>query len=415
MNRNICVIGMGYIGLPTACILAESGFKVVGVDINKEIVSNLNSGKINIKEPELKEYFLRAFKKKNLIISENIKRSDVYIISVPTPLDKNNKANLDYVIGAVKEISKYLKKGDLVILESTSPPDTTENVVGKILDETNLQKGKDYFLAFCPERVLLGRVLYELINNDRVIGGINRESAKLAREIYSGFVKGRIYITDLKTAEMVKLVENAFRDVNIAFSNELSMICSDYGINVWEVIKYANMHPRVNILKPGPGVGGHCIPIDPWFILQNANIRDTLIEKSRKINNNIPFVVSNKVMKIVEGIKEPKVTLFGASYKGNVEDTRESPSQIIYEVLINKGVEVFVFDPIAKGFKYELSGLEDSVRDSDLIVLLVDHESYNELSIKKISNLMRKRNILDTKNFFNEKELKRYNFSCFKL
>lgn len=407
----ICVIGMGYIGLPTACMFSKSGFEVVGVDNNDKVISALNSGQININALGLRELFYKEFKKGNLRISKTIEQSDVYIISVPTPLSKNYNADLDYIINATNNIKKYLRKGALVILESTSPPGTTENVVGKILNETGLIAGKDYFLAFCPERVLPGKILYEIINNNRIIGGINKESGQKAKKIYSKFVKGKIYITDLKTAEMVKLVENAFRDVNIAFSNELSLICSKLGISIWDVIEYANMHPRVNILNPGAGVGGHCIPIDPWFILQNVNMKDTLIEKSRKINDSIPYIITNRIMEIVKKERKPKVTLFGASYKENVEDTRESPTRKIYQIIVEKGIRVCVFDPIAKGFEYELTDFKDSLKDSELLVLLVAHKEFKNLDLKKVYRLMAKKNILDIKGFFNEGKIKKYNFN----
>lgn len=413
--RKICVIGMGYIGLPTACMFSRSGFEVVGVDNNEEIVSVLSSGETHIKEPELEKLFKKEFKKGNLKISKSIEKSDAYIICVPTPLGKNNKADLSYVVDATNNIKKYLKEEDLIILESTSPPGTTENVVGKILNESGLIAGEDYFLVFCPERVLPGKVLYEIVHNNRVIGGINKNSAEKARKIYSRFVRGKIYITDLKTAETVKLVENAYRDVNIAFSNELSVICNKLEVSVWDVIRYANMHPRVNILSPGPGVGGHCIPIDPWFILQSINLKDTLIEKSRNTNDSMPYIVANRIMEIVTKDRRPKVTLFGASYKEDIEDTRESPTGKIYRILIENEIEVFVFDPVAKGFEYGLMDFENSLKGSELLVLLVAHKEFEKLNLKKVYNLMAKKNILDIKGFFNKEMVKRYNFNYYTL
>lgn len=416
MIKKICVLGLGYIGLPTASILANNGFEVLGVDINDEIIKKLSSGELHIEEPELKGIFLNAFKSKHLKISKKLEKSDIFIISVPTPLNKENKAELKYVIDAADSIKEYLEKGNLVILESTSPPGTTEHIVGKILEKhSGLKAGKDFSLAFCPERVLPGKIIYELVNNDRIIGGFDSESSERAGELYRSFVKGNIYTSDLKTAEIVKLVENTYRDVNLAFANELTLICESYKINIWDVIKYANMHPRVNILNPGPGVGGHCIPIDPWFILENIDYPDSLIEKCRSINNNMPLIVSEKVIRIIAGIKNPKVTLLGVSYKENVGDTRESPSTIIYKKLIEKGINIYIYDPVAENSKIKVSSFEESFRDSDLLVLLVSHNEYKELDLTQISKLMRTRNIFDCRNFFDKNKLEKYGFAFFRI
>ncbi len=410
--KKICVIGLGYIGLPTACMLANSGYNILGVDVNDDVINLLNSGSIHIEEEGLKELFKKAIDEKKIKVSKNVEKSDVFIIAVPTPLTKENKADLSYVIEATKMIKDYIQRGNLVILESTSPPGTTRNVVGNIIDkETGLKLGKDYYLAYCPERVMPGKIVYELVNNDRIIGGINRKSADKAKEVYSKFVKGKIYLTSLETSELVKLAENTYRDVNIAFSNELSLICSDYSVNVWDVIKFANMHPRVNILNPGPGVGGHCIPIDPWFLLENINRKDTLIEKSRNVNNSIPIIISDKILEIIKEYKDPKVTFFGLSYKNNVGDIRESPSIVIYNELIKKGINVSIFDLLIKNTKYKLASLEDSLINSDLLLLLAAHEIFNKVSLDYISKLMRNKNIFDTRNFFNKDLLKKY---CFK-
>ncbi|NQV00494.1 MAG: nucleotide sugar dehydrogenase [Parcubacteria group bacterium] len=413
--KNICVIGLGYIGLPTACTAANNGYNVLGIDTNNEIIKKLNSGKIHIDEPELENIFIKAFNSKKIRISKNVEESDVFIITVPTPLDDQKKADLSYIVNAVISIKDYIRKNNLVILESTSPPGTTRNIVGKLIfKETGLRAGEDYYLAFCPERVLPGKIIYELINNDRMIGGINKKSAEEAKEIYSSFVKGRMILTDLETAEFTKLAENTYRDVNIAFSNELSLICSDYNINVWDIIKFANMHPRVNILSPGPGVGGHCIPIDPWFILNNFNRKNTLIEKCRYINSSLPDIVSKRIIEIVIDKEDPKVTLFGASYKENIGDTRESPTKVIYKNLLKEKVNTSIYDPLSVNFEYSLSPyLEDSLKDSDLLVLLVGHKIFKKISLKYISNLMRTKNIFDTRNFFKKEEANRYGFKYY--
>ena len=368
--KKICVLGMGYIGLPTASMLANNGFEVLGVDIDKEIINKLNFGKLHIEEPDLEEIFLNAFRNKKIKVSLVPEKSDVFIITVPTPLGHNNKADLSYVISAVNNIKGKLERGNLVILESTSPPGTTRNVVGKIITEsTGFTAGKDYCLAFCPERVLPGKIVYELVNNDRIVGGFDKKSAEIAENIYRSFVKGRIFITGLETSEFVKLAENTYRDINIAFANELSLICKDYGIDVREVIKYANMHPRVNILNPGPGVGGHCIAVDPWFILENTDRKGTLIEKSRNINNRMPLIISKLVIEIVCGFNEPKVTIFGFSYKEDVGDIRESPAIVINDELAKSCIKISIYDPLVKNTKYNLSSLENSVDGSDLILL----------------------------------------------
>jgi len=414
--KKICVVGLGYIGLPTASILANNGYDVLGIDINEKVIEKLRNGTPHIEEPDLKGIFISAINSGKLRVSKKIEKSDVFIISVPTPLTEDKKADLSYVESASKEISKCIEKGNLVILESTSPPGTTEKLVGGIiLNSSGLKAGADYLLSFCPERVLPGKIMYELVNNTRIIGGINKESAIKAREIYSSFVKAEIYLTDLKTAEFVKLTENTYRDVNLAFSNELSLICNYYNINVWDVIRFANMHPRVNILSPGPGVGGHCIPIDPWFMIQNLGRENTLIEKCRNINNEMPFIISRKVVELIKDKKSPKATLFGASYKEDIGDTRESPTVAVIKELKKEKINVSVYDPLAENSKYELSSLEDSLKGSDILVLLVSHSIFRNLDMNYVAGLMRTRNIFDTRNFFKKDEIEGYGFKYFSL
>jgi UDP-N-acetyl-D-mannosaminuronic acid dehydrogenase len=414
--KKISVLGLGYIGLPTACMLANSGFEVLGIDVDEDIINILNSGKLHIEEPELEKIFLHAFENKRLKVSLELEKSDVFIIAVPTPLDHRNKADLSYVISAVNKVKDKIQKGNLVILESTSPPGTTRNVVSKLIEgSTGLLAGKDYYLAFCPERVLPGKIVYELENNDRIVGGIDKRSAEITEGIYKTFVKGKIFLTDLETSEFVKLAENTYRDINIAFANELSLICRDYGIDVREVIKYANMHPRVNILNPGPGVGGHCIAVDPWFILENSDRKDTLIEKSRNINNNMPFIVSERAAEIINKYKEPMVTIFGLSYKENVGDTRESPAIVINDELIKKGIKVSIYDPLVINTKYNLSDLKDSVAGSDLLLLFSGHSIFREIDMLLVSGLMRNKNIFDTRDFFDKATLEKLGFNYYNI
>jgi UDP-N-acetyl-D-mannosaminuronic acid dehydrogenase len=412
----ICVIGLGYIGLPTACMLANKGYNVLGIDINDKVIDKLKDGIPHIEEPELKDIFKNALKSGKLKVSKIIEESDVFIISVPTPLGKAKKAEMGYVKTAAAGISSHIGKGNLVILESTSPPGTTQNLVGRIIfKNSGLEAGKDYLLSFCPERVLPGKIIKELVNNDRIIGGINKRSALKAEEIYKSFVRGKIYLTDLKTAELVKLAENTYRDINLAFANELSLICSEYDIDVWDVIRFANMHPRVNILSPGPGVGGHCIPIDPWFILENIKMKDTLIERCRKINKSMPIVIAKKIIDTVKDKHGPKVTVLGVSYKENIGDTRESPALPIIKELKAKGIEVAIYDPLAENFKYESSDLEESLRNSDMIVLLAGHKQYRDIDLRYAGKLMRTKNIFDTRNFFDKKEVTGYGFKYFSI
>jgi len=414
--EKVCILGLGYIGLPTACMLAENGYKVTGVDIDDDVITKLNNGTPHIDEPELENIFLKVFKAGNLKISRNVEKSDIYIISVPTPLNKNNKADLTYIISASEMIQDYVSIGNIIILESTSPPGTTRNLVGGIISKrTGLVAGEDFYLAYCPERVLPGKIIFELVNNKRVIGGINEKSAELAKKIYSSFVKAEIFTTTLETSEFVKLAENTYRDVNIALANEFAEICNEYNIDVWEMIKFANMHPRVNILNPGPGVGGHCIAVDPWFILENINKRDTLIEKCRKINNSRPFIISEKAFSIIKDIKNPKVTVFGVTYKENVGDIRESPALVIINELTKKGVDVFVYDPIAIGYKGKIYDFEEALQNSDLLLLFVGHDVFKKIDFRKITILMRNKNIFDTRNFFDKKSLKSLGFKYYGL
>ncbi|ODS40489.1 UDP-N-acetyl-D-mannosamine dehydrogenase [Candidatus Altiarchaeales archaeon WOR_SM1_SCG] len=394
----ICVIGLGYIGLPTASMFATQGYKVVGVDVNKNTVNIINNGEIHIEEPDIKTLVQAAVNSKNLIAKTEPEEADVFIICVPTPLDKKEKkAGLNYVISATEAISKYVKKGNLIILESTVPPGTLEGVMLPIIEKKINRK--NIYAAHCPERVIPGKILKELVENDRIIGGINKESAEKAKELYENFVEGDIYLTDSTTAEMVKLMENTFRDVNIALANELTKIAEKLNINIWEAIKLANKHPRVNIHSPGPGVGGHCISIDPWFIAEKFPKEAELITLSRNINDSMPDYVVEIIKKEVKDIENPTITIFGVSYKGNVDDARETPALKIIELLKNKDYKIKIYDPHVKEFKYNLITLYDAVKDSDCIVVIADHEDFKKLDIDKIGNLMKNKILIDTRNY----------------
>jgi len=395
--KKICVIGLGYIGLPTASMFAINGYQVVGVDVNEAVVATLNKGNIHIEEPGLKTIVQAAMKSGNLKAQLKPDKADAFIIAVPTPFKDGRKPDLSYVESATHSIVPYLEKGNLIILESTSPPGTTSDLIAGILKESGFDIENDLYLAHCPERVLPGKILKELVDNDRIIGGINSASAEKAAALYKSFVGGDIHITNSTTAEMAKLVENTYRDINIALVNELAVICSKLGINVWEVIELANKHPRVHLHSPGPGVGGHCISVDPWFIVAGFPEEAKIITLARKINDAMPNYVIKNIKKILKGVQRPKIAALGIAYKGNVDDTRESPAVEIIDHL-RKKIDVKIYDPHVKHFKYEIANFEEAFKNADLILILTDHNEFRYLDPDAIGKLMRSRNIFDTRN-----------------
>ena len=398
--KKVCVIGLGYIGLPTACILSSKGFKVIGVDINQKLVKELNQVNIDPLEPGLAGLANSAIKSDNLIPKICPEEADVFMICVPTPLTDENKADLAYVKNAAESVLPYLRKHNLVVLESTVPPGTTERVIKPILEKSGLKIGNELYLAHCPERVLPGNILKELVENDRIIGGINPESAELAKKVYQSFVEGEIYLTNATTAEMVKLVENSFRDVNIALANELSRICDKLNLNVWKVIELANKHPRVNILKPGPGVGGHCIAVDPFFIVEKVPNEARIIKTARCVNDSMPDYVVRKIKKAVEEtkIKHPVIACLGITYKTGTGDLRESPALKIVRRLKEKGYPVRACDPYVKDFtEFPLFSLEETVDGADCLVLLVDHKEFKAIKLQNLLKKMRGSLIIDTR------------------
>jgi UDP-N-acetyl-D-mannosaminuronic acid dehydrogenase len=397
-SRKICVVGLGYIGLPTACYLAKAGYKVLGVDVNKKKVLDLEKNKLPFEEPGLETLFKKA--KKNLSFSLKPKESDVFIISVPTPLKKNKKADLTFLKSASEEISKVIKKDNLVVIESTVPPGTAEEVVLPILKKK--KENLKIYLSHAPERAIPGKTLKEMVENDRIIGGTDKNSTDLTKEVYSSFVKGKIYLTNVTTAEFVKLIENTYRDVNIAFANELAKICDEAGINVWEARKLANLHPRVNIHLPGPGVGGHCISIDPWFLIKKKSNGVRAIKMAREINDSMPSYVIKRVSKMLKGIKNPTVTILGIAYKANVDDWRETPALKIIELAKKKGWKVKIHDPFVKDFPYKVERkIREATKNSDCLILITNHDFYKEISSSEIKN-MRNKNIFDTRNYLNK-------------
>ena len=381
LDKLVCVVGLGYIGLPTASLLGTKGYKVYGIDTSQHVVDTINQGKIHIVEPDLDILVKSAVQSGNLSAGLEPQEADIFIIAVPTPFKGNHQPDLSYVEAATRKIAPYVRPGNLVILESTSPVDTTEGVVARILKENGLNTDTEVFVAHCPERVLPGRILTELVENDRIVGGINEASTQQAVEFYQTFVRGEVLSTDSRTAEMTKLTENSFRDVNIAFANELSLICDKEGINVWNLISLANRHPRVNILQPGPGVGGHCIAVDPWFIVARAPEQARLIRTAREVNDYKPEWVIAKVKASADKFKHPVIGCLGLSFKADVDDLRESPSvAIVHRLMEEKIGEILVSEPtLAKHPKFDLLPYEEVIARSDIVLLLVDHKQFRKL------------------------------------
>jgi len=407
----ICVLGLGYIGLPTAALFAAHGHNVVGVDINKNIIDSIEEGKIPFDEPGLPELLEKAITSKNFNAKTEAEESDIFLIATPTPLDREMKmAELKHVRSAAEMIYPHLRKENLVVLESTVPPGTCEKLLIPIFKKSGLDAGKDFYLAHCPERAIPGSTICEMVNNDRIIGGINEKSAELAKSLYSCFVKGTFYLTNARTAEFVKLMENTFRDINIALANEFAQVAEESGVNIWEAIELANKHPRVNILKPGPGVGGHCIAIDPWFLTENST-RCRIVSLAREINDGMPNHVLQIVKGMLDGVSDPLITVFGVAYKGGVDDTRETPALKFIKLAENEGYKVKVHDPYAKEFEYELLGLEEAVDGSDCLIIITDHPEFKKINPERIFELMRSRNVVDTRNILNYKALKEEGFN----
>ena len=386
-DKKVCVIGLGYIGLPTASLLGTKGFSVHGVDVSKHVVDTINDGKIHIVEPDLDIMVRSAVNVGNLKAGLEPVEADIFIIAVPTPFKENYQPDLSYVESATRMISPFIKPGDLVILESTSPVGTTDEIVARILSENGHDIEQDIFVAHCPERVLPGRILVELVENDRIVGGINPLATSKAVEFYNSFVRGEVLSTDSRTAEMAKLTENSSRDVSIAFANELSLICDKEGINVWELISLANRHPRVNILNPGPGVGGHCIAVDPWFIVARDPDNSKLIKTARQVNDAKPQWVIDKVKSRAEKFKTPVIGCLGLAFKADVDDLRESPAVDIVRQLIKDDVgEVLISEPnLETHDEFGLISCEELIQRADIILLLVDHKEFKGIKTLELN------------------------------
>ena len=407
--QKICFIGLGYIGLPTASTFAIHGLKVLGVDINPHIISTLNKGEIHIHEPGLRDVVTQAIHSGNFSFSTQVEEADAFIIAVPTPFKENELgeyngekyklADMRAVTSATEAIVPHLRQGNLVILESTSPPLTTLNLVKPILERSGLKAGVDFYLCYSPERVLPGQILRELIENARVVGGITPESAKAGHDLYATFVKGEIIETDSTTAEMVKIMENTTRDVNIAIANEFSRLAEKFGVDVWEAISLANRHPRINILNPGPGVGGHCISVDPWFFVEAAPELTPLIYHARKVNDGQPHFVIEKVKQALGDLKNKKIAALGLAYKPDVDDLRESPATEVVHLLQNAGAQVKAWEPFKpdadmKGIDMA-PDLETALKGADAIVLLVNHTEFKTFKPEEIATKTSARIIID--------------------
>ena len=410
----LTTIGLGYIGLPTSIMFAKHGVDVVGVDIKQETVDKLNNGQIHIEEPGLQEALEEVLASDKFKASTIPEQADAYIIAVPTPNnnDEHKSCDISIVMSGVESIIPLLKRGDTVIVESTIAPRTMDDHVKPYLESKGFIIGEDIYLVHCPERVLPGQIMHELVYNNRIIGGITPACVEAGKRVYGTFVKGEMIETQAKTAEMSKLMENTYRDVNIALANELAKICNDLEINVNDVIEMANKHPRVNLHTPGPGVGGHCLAVDPYFIIAEAPEHALLIKLARDINVSMPEYVVHHAKDILSRIGGNKVTVFGLTYKGDVDDIRESPAFDIYEMLTASQYEVVAYDPHVKQ-EFVEEDMGTAVKDSDLVLILSDHSEFKQLTDGDFDG-MRSRYILDTKNVVKTKdefeEVKYYNF-----
>ncbi|MGP4060936.1 nucleotide sugar dehydrogenase [Halobacillus sp. H74] len=419
MKKSLCVVGLGYIGLPTSVMFAIHGHQVHGVDVNHKAVEMINNKQLHIEENGLQERLEEAVDAGNFKAGLEPVEADVFVIAVPSPIREDKTANLDYVRKATEAIVPFVKEGNLVILESTVPPRTVEDVMVPVLKETGLDIGKELFISHSPERVIPGKVFQELVDNDRIVGGINETSSTMTKELYESFVKGNIHLTDATTAEMAKVIENTYRDVNIAFANELALISDKIGVNSWEAIKLANYHPRVNIHTPGPGVGGHCIAVDPWFLAEIEPDLSKIIQLSRNTNDHMPVYAAEQIQKIAKEqfIHDPKVALFGLSFKANIDDQRESPSLKVIMELVEKGISFKTFDPHIKEnvASNQTQSMDEALEDADILVILTDHDEFKQLDPANIKGKMKNRLVFDTKNALSLDEWKNAGFIAKRL
>lgn len=410
--QKVAVIGLGYIGLPTAALIASRGMKVVGVDTNPDIVKTVASGAIHIAEPDLDGLVQKVVSNGSLVATSEPEQADVFMIAVPTPIDSANRPDLTCVMAAVERIADLLAPGNLVILESTSPVGTTEKIAKKIVERRPdlnigpINGGASISVAYCPERVLPGRILTELVNNDRCIGGITTSCARRAQRFYKMFVRGACVATTARAAELVKLTENAYRDTNIAFANELSLICDRYEINVWEVIDLANRHPRVNVLRPGPGVGGHCIAVDPWFIIDSVPDLARVMRTSREVNNHKTELIVERALVLIDDHPYANVACCGLAFKANVDDLRESPAlEIALHLAAKYGSRIKIVEPNLRRLPPELAkhgaemmGVDEALRTCEIAILLVDHDEFKMTPLAERRHL----DVIDTRGIWQD-------------
>ncbi len=418
--NSICVIGLGYIGLPTASTFAIHGIKVTGVDTNQNVITSLQSGRVPIFEPGLNEVVENAIANGNLKVSLSPVEADVFIIAVPTPFYNGKLADMRFVDSAAESIVPVLRNGNLVVLESTSPPLTTKERVLPILERSGLKAGRDFLLAYSPERVLPGKIMQELIGNDRVIGGVDQASAEAGKDLYQVFVKGQIHLTDSTTAEMVKLMENTSRDINIAIANEFSRLAERFNVDIWEAIQIANKHPRVKILNPGPGVGGHCISVDPWFFVEAAPDLTPLIKTAREVNDGQPMFVINKIKKSLGELKGKHIAVLGLAFKPDVDDLRESPAVHVADLLKAEGAVVKACEPYKPDFVLEdalVSGEIGKILepDTEAVILLVAHAAFKQLKPADFERLTSCKLIIDCVNVLDGQEWQSAGFTLLRL
>lgn len=418
--QKLCVLGLGYIGLPTASTFATHGLNVVGVDVNEKVIETLQSGGLHIHEPGLGDLVRDAVDAGKLRVATRPELADAFIIAVPTPFyDDDKHADMRAVISAAESIVPYLQKGNLVVLESTSPPRTTVDLVAPILEKSGLKAGVDFHLAYSPERVLPGQILRELIENARVVGGITPECAQAGYDLYAAFVQGKIIKTNATTAEMVKLMENTYRDVNIAIANEFSRLADRFGVNVWEAISLANLHPRVEILRPGPGVGGHCISVDPWFFVEAAPDLTPFIRTAREVNDSQPEFVVALAERALGSLDGRKIAALGLAYKPDVDDLRESPAVAVVHLLQRAGARVKAFEPFAPNAELDgihtVESLAEALAGADAVILLVAHSEFKTLDAATTANAMSGRVAVDTVNGWDIDEWQKAGFTLARL
>lgn len=394
----LTTIGLGYIGLPTSIMFAKHGVDVTGVDINQDAVDSLNNGKIHIEEPGLQDALEEVIRNKKFKAVISPEPADCFIIAVPTPNmeDQFRSCDISMVVNAVKEILPLVQHGNTIIVESTIAPRTMDDFIKPLVEEAGFEVGEDVYLVHCPERVLPGQIMHELVHNNRIIGGVTPNCIAAGKKVYGTFVQGEMIETDAKTAEMSKLMENTYRDVNIALANELAKVCTQLDINALDVIEMANKHPRVNLHQPGPGVGGHCLAVDPYFIIAKDPINTDIIQVARKINNQMPHYVVNQAKELLKKSGGKKLTVFGLTYKGDVDDIRESPAFDIYEMLQDSDYEVVAYDPHVK-LSFVEQDMNKALEDSSLVLVLSDHSEFKTLKDEDFVS-MKDKVIFDTKN-----------------